>query len=318
MTWITDKHAGAIRESPLQFGDHARSIVILILIGLISAWLQGCSKAPEGVGARPRIAATIFPLQDIAKNVVGDKMDVVGILPPGASPHTYGPSPRQIKELEGARLVFSIGHGLDDWTDTLVDTLPNVTKVVVDKGISLIHTAEAEHHHEGVNPHYWLSISNAKQIAANISEEVAELDPANAEYYRANLQAYLSQLDSVSQRIEERIGGLPAKKVITFHDAWAYYAGEFGLEIVGAFEPFPGKQPTPRYLAGLHEMAREHDVKALFSEPQLSGETVTAFVGDVGLKLYVLDPLGGSEGRGSYIEMMEYNTSVIAEALSHG
>ena len=95
-------------------------------------------------------------------------------------------------------------------------------------------------------------------------------------------------------------------------------ADEFGLEIVGAFEPFPGKQPTPRYLAALQEKARSHGVTALFSEPQLSNQAVAAFVGDIGLKLYVLDPLGGVEGRGGYIELLEYNTDIIVKALSDG
>lgn len=297
---------------------------VIILLAIWLPLLQGCSKAPESKKKKPKIAATIFPLHDIVKNVVGDKLDVIGILPPGASPHTYAPSPRQVRELESVRLVFSVGHGLDDWTDILVDMLPNVKKVVVDGGIHLTNSiepeghAEAAHPHEGANPHYWLSISNGKQITRNIAEEIIRLDPANESGYRANMEAYLSKLDSAEGRIKKKIGKLPSKKMITFHNAWVYYADDFGLEIVGAFEPFPGKQPTPRYLAELHEKAKEHTVTALFSEPQLSGETVASFVSDVGLKLYVLDPLGGVEGRGSYIELLEYNTDVIAKALSDG
>jgi len=124
------------------------------------------------------------------------------------------------------------------------------------------------------------------------------------------------ELDSLSTRIRAHIDMLPDKKMITFHDAWAYFAEEFGLEIVGTFEPFPGKQPTPRYLAELQDVARRNKVKAVFSEPQLSDQAIASFVKDIGLELYVLDPLGGIEGRDSYIKLLTYNTDVIVEALS--
>ncbi len=305
-----------------------RSILIGFIIVLVGS-IQGCSQRPPETGARPKIATTIFPLYDIARNIVGDRLEVIEILPPGASPHTYEVSPRQVKQLGGAKVVFCIGHGLDDWTGTLLDTIPGLKKVVVDAGAHLIESAETNDrghpgeasegghlHREGVNPHYWLSIENGRRIARNIAEEVIKLDAAGEGLYNANLDAYISELDRAEEQIKGRISGLSRKKIMTFHAAWSYFAEGFGLEIVGAFEPSPGKQPTPRSLAGLHEKAREHGVTALFSEPQLSNEAVAAFVEDLGLRLYVLDPLGGVEGRGSYIELLEYNADVIVEALS--
>ena len=306
-----------------------RRAIIIILFGMAAALVQGCSKGPEPAAEKPKIAATIFPIYDIVRNIAGDKMEIIGILPPGAGPHTYGVSPRQVRELEGVGVVFSVGHGLDDWIDTLIETLPNVKKVVVDKGVHLIELSSDEeregrergdlaHRDKGGNPHYWLSIENGKSIARNITAEVIKLDPAGESEYAANLDAYLSQLDSAGERIKEKIAGLPTKKIMTFHDAWVYYADEFGLEIVGTFEPFPGKQPTPKYLARLYDEVGRHGVTSLFSEPPLSSETVASFVSDMGLKLYVLDPLGGVEGRAGYIELLEYNTEVIVKALSNG
>lgn len=306
-----------------------RKIIVIVLSAFLVFAYQSCAKAPSTARESPAVAATIFPLCDIARNIGGDKIDVIEILPAGASPHTYALAPRQVRQLEGVKVVFSVGHGLDDWTNSILDALPAVKRVVVDKGVHLKEYAsqgehegehtqtEAEHHHhEGANPHYWLSIDNGKIIARNIADEVMQLDPANADYYRTNLDTYLSKLDAAKQGIEARIRELPSKKMIAFHDAWFYYADEFGLEIVGTFEPSPGKQPTPRYLAELHKKARSHNVKAVFSEPQLSNETIAAFVGDIGLKLHVLDPLGGVEGRNSYIELFNYNTDIITGALS--
>ncbi len=297
-----------------------RKTIILILLCLTPIWIQGCSKGPEPATGKPRIAATVFPIYDIARNIAGDRLDVIAILPPGASPHTYEPSPRQLRELEGVALVFSVGHGLDDWTAVLIETLPNARKIVVDDGINLIELSATEarggHGHEGANPHYWLSTINGKLIARNIAAEVIKLDPAGAGDYEANLEVFLAKLDSAGERIRRRIDGLPTKKMMTFHNSWAYYADEFGLEIVGTFEPFPGKLPTPRYLAELHELAKRHGVKSLFSEPQLSSETAASFVSDMGLELYALDPLGGVEGREDYIGLLEYNSEIIERALS--
>lgn len=298
------------------------SFVFLCLISI-----QACSGDAPSPSARPKIAATIFPLCDIARNICGDKLEVIEILPPGASPHTYDLTPRQARRLQGVALVFSIGHGLDDWTSAVVDILPDARRVTVDKRIELKESSyEAEekehenHHHgdDGVNPHYWLSVENAKAIARTITEEVIALDAENEEYYTGNLTDYLARLDELKREIESRLSGLPNRKMITFHDSWLYYADEFGLRVVASFEPFPGKQPTPRYLATLQKKANEHDIRTLFSEPQLSSESVKQFVADMGLKLYVLDPLGGMGERQSYIALMRYNTNVIAEALADG
>lgn len=295
------------------------SLAVLYLITI-----QACSGDGSSEQPRPRIAATIFPLCDIARNISGDKLEVIEILPPGASPHTYDLTPQQARRLQGVALVFSIGHGLDDWTSAVVEILPDARRVTVDKGIELkasddeADEGEHENHHEddGVNPHYWLSVENAKAIARAIAEEVIALDAENEEYYTDNLTDYLAQLDDLKKEIESRLSGLRNRKMITFHDSWLYYADEFGLRVVASFEPFPGKQPTPRYLATLQKKAQEHNIRCLFSEPQLSTESVKQFVADMGLKLYVLDPLGGVGERQSYIDLMRYNTNVIAEALA--
>jgi zinc transport system substrate-binding protein len=303
--------------------------LLAVCLAISTAWLQGCSQEPSPEqspkpssdisGDRLKIAATIFPLYDIARNVAGDGVEVICILPPGASPHSYSPSPRGVRKLDGARLVFSVGRGLDDWTQALVEMLPGAKKIVVDGGIHEVEsTALDGHEHEGKNPHYWLSTGNGKVIARNMAEHLSALDPAGADRYRTNLDAYILKLEAAGRRISEKVEGLPSKKMLTFHDAWVYYADEFGLEIVGSIEPFPGRIPTPRYLVGLHEKVKRHAVTAIFSEPQLSGEVVASFTDDMGLKLYTLDPLGGVEGRETYIEMLEYNTEIIVEALSNG
>jgi zinc transport system substrate-binding protein len=297
-------------------------MTMLCLLGfLLLVAPAGCAQ-PNGTAGKRQVAATIFPLYDISRNITGDKMDVELILPPGASPHTFEITPQRVRNLQGTKIIFKIGYGLDDWTDRLSAFLSGVQMVTVDKGIEFIYEDEgsqdADHHgHGGVNPHYWLSVKDAEIIANNIADNLIAIDSGNANAYQQNLKAYVAKLQELESQIAQRLQPYKGAKIVTFHDSWAYYAREFDLQIAATIEPFPGRQPTPRYLADLQNVVTSYNIHALFIEPQLSSESVESFVHDLGVRLYVLDPLGGVQGRDSYIQLMRYNTDTIVKALSH-
>lgn len=291
---------------------------MLCLLSILLAVPTGCTQR-NGTAGKPQVAATIFPLYDISRNVTGDKMNVELILPPGASPHTFEVTPQRVRNLQGTKIIFKIGHGLDDWTDRLSAFLSGAQIITVDKGIHFIYEDEADHPgHGGVNPHYWLSVQDAQIIANNIADNMIAIDSGNANVYRQNLKEYVAKLQELESQIAQRLQPYKGAKIITFHDSWAYYANEFDLQVAATIEPFPGRQPTPRYLADLQNIITAHNIHTLFIEPQLSSESVESFVHDLGVRLYILDPLGGVEGRDSYIQLMRYNTDTIIEALSHG
>jgi len=296
----------------------------LFLVLALTICSGGCQGEPPRSAEKPKVAATIFPLYDIVRNIAGDKMEVVLILPPGASPHTIELTPQHVRRLENSRLVFRIGHGLDDWTGRFTEFLEDGKAVIVDEGVELVsageeqHGQEDGHAHNGVNPHYWLSVKNAQIIADHVLEKLIEVDAQNEQTYRNQAALYKDRLQHLELELKQQLEPFQGEELITFHDSWVYYAREFDLVIVGNIEPFPGRQPTPRYLASLQEQIRRYDIRVLFSEPQLSSESVEAFVADLGLELYVLDPIGGVAGRESYIDLMKYNTNTIVEALSHG
>ena len=291
-----------------------RTRITIVLLILLLFWSSGCSKPQPST--KPKIAATIFPLCDIARNIVGDRMDVVEILPPGASPHTYQVTPQHVEGLRGVRIIFRIGHGLDDWAGAIADVAPDAGVVVVDKGIRLIYSTEGGREHGAANPHYWLSPDNGMIIARNIEQEVARLDSRNEPYYKTNLETYLAKIAAAKKEVEQELSGLPDRTIITFHDAYAYLAAGFGLNIVGTFEPSPGKEPTPGDLARLERNVRAYHIKAVFTEPELSSAAVESFVKDMGLTVYVLDPLGGFDQRDSYIALLKYDAAILAKALS--
>ena len=311
-----------------------KKIFIFSLLIIVTLTLSACSFASNNQSVssdKIKVAATIYPLYDIVKNIGGDKTDVVLILPPGASPHTFELKPSDVKNMENSQAVFEIGLGLDDWATDLADSIDNLRYFEVNDKINLLdfesdehehgdeahesEGAEEEHHHEGQDPHYWLSLGNAGIIAGNVAEDLSELDPANADYYAQNLSAYQEALTATTLEAQSILDGLSKKDLVVFHDSWNYFAQENGLNILAVFEPSPGKEPTPQQLAEFNDLILEHQVKSIFSEPQLSQESIKAFIGDLDLNLYVLDPLGGVEERDSYIKNYLYNVRTIKQAL---
>ncbi len=268
--------------------------------------------------SRPKIAASIFPLYDLTKNIAGDKLEVVVILPPGASPHTFEPTPKEQEKLVGTDLIFVAGHELDSWAISLASATADNTKVVtLDKGIELL---ESESHEEGevlYDPHYWLSVSNAMIIVDNIAEELSKIDPANENYYQGNAFKYKKELENLREESREEFTYLKTRKIITFHEAFNYFAKEFDLEVVASIEEFPGKEPTIEYLTDVRELIEQHNIKTLFREPELSDSVVKSISEDTDAKIYTLSVDGvGVEGVNSYVEMIRYDVQTIKKALN--
>lgn len=269
-----------------------------------------------------KIAATIFPLYDIVKNVAGQEVETILILAPGASPHTFDPSPQEIRELRGSKAVFAIGHGLDDWSIKLAQSAGVERIINVDKNIKLLKNTqksygkeEAEHKYSEIDPHYWLSVINAKLIAKQAKDELSELFPEKAQAFENNFVNYETQLDTLNRQTNQALSSLENKDIATFHSAWNYFARDHGINIVATFEEFPGEQPTPKYLAEFQEKIKNENVNVIFSEPQFSTIEVKPIANDLGVKISILDPIGGVEDRSTYIELIRFNTSQLQKFL---
>lgn len=254
-----------------------------------------------------RVATTIFPLQDITQNIVGDTMDVELILPPGASPHTFEISPSTLRKLDSTEVIFSIGNGLDNWTNNIAQSL-KVDVVVVDQNINLRSGIEID---EPTDPHYYLDFNNAIIISQTITETLSKQFPEYANIFKANEQAYILELEKADSEIHKKFEPMQNRHLITLHDAWYYFANAYDLRIVGTFTPTPGREPTPQYLIDLQEAVSLSNVNVLYTEPQLSTDTIQAFIEDNNLKIATLDPIGGFSDRQSYIQLMQYNANII-------
>lgn len=300
--------------------------VAVVIFGALFFGLSKTQKSEESVS----VAATIFPLYDIVKNIAGGSLEVKLLLPPGASPHFFEFSPLQLRQLQGVKTIFAIGYGLDDWALKAKEAISGSEVYVVDKGLDLRESVEEDHeegedeHEEGeeeehghgpIDPHYWLSFSNAKLIAQNVAQKLSEIDPENSEKYLVRAKGYVALLEKTEGELKAEAASLAGKKIITLHDAMYYFADNFGLNIVATFEPSAGQDPTPQYLANLGKTIKEHGVKVLFTETQLGSLSLEAFARENSLKIAGLDEVGGSDGRQTYIDLMRYNVNAVLEAF---
>jgi len=257
--------------------------------------------------AQLKLAATILPVSDMVKEIAGENNPVITILPPGANPHTFELNPRIIKELDGSSIIFVIGKSLDDWIASASENLSGTKLVQLTEGIQLIDN----------DPHYWLSVGNAKRMVKTIADTLIGIDGAHKDKYEANLKRYLGELNQADLHIKKELRNLQNKKMITFHDGWRYFARDYGLEVVGTIESSEGSEPTPRRLAELGKTIRRHRLKVLFTEPTVSKSLAESLAHDFNLRLIELDPLGIREENKTFIQLMLHNADEIEEGLSN-
>jgi len=295
-------------------------LTAILFLGITSIF-SGCSlnnkNNQESNNAKIKVAASIFPIYDITKEIAGDKIDVNLILPPGASPHTFEVSASQIKNLQNTKLFFVNGQNLDSWVENISSSVSGSQTIDLSEVVDLQQLDENNPNHRpdeedsGFDPHYWLNPKNVYAVSEEILNQLVVLSPEDEQYFLGNYNNFVNELQSKDTEWKDKMNSLLDKNIFVFHDAWGYFADSFDLTIVGTFEPFPGQEPTPKYLKELQTAVKENNIKTLFVEPQLSQSSIKTLAIDLGVQIEVLDPLGGVEGRMSYIEMMDFNVNNV-------
>ena len=285
-------------------------------------------QAPDCFGEKIPVVASIFPVADMVKQVGGMYVDVTTVIPSGASPHTYEPRPSLLKKISEARVFFMIGAGLELWAGKFVRLSKNqIITVKLSQGVSLIklskhHHDDFEHHHDDAessfaNPHIWLDPEIAKLMVKKIVSVLCKIDNKHMKYYEQNGLAYLDKLDELHMLISSSVEKFKTRKYVSFHPAWDYFAKRYGLESVGVIETAPGRNPTPGKIKKIISLIKQHDIRAVFAEPQLNPKVAEVIANEANVKVLLLDPIGGPKikGRNSYLDLMRYNLKVMQEAM---
>lgn len=288
-----------------------------------------CYLPPGDLAAsRLRVVTTIMPLTDMVKQIAADEIHLFGLIPPGVNSHTFQPTPGDVRQLSEADLVILNGLQLEIPTENLVRRIGKANVMVLKLGDQTLQRSEWVFdfsfplHLGHPNPHLWLNVAYAMTYTTLIRDQLSQLDPPNRMHYDHNADTYLNQLRTVDHCIAEGIKTIPLhhRKLLTYHDAWPYFARRYGLTILGALQPANFFEPSPREVARLIDQLRQEKVPAIFGSALFSSKILTKIAAETGVR-YVNtlrdDMLPGVQGeqRHSYAGMMIDNVTTIVEAL---
>jgi zinc transport system substrate-binding protein len=259
------------------------------------------------------VAASILPLADFAREVGGQRVSVEVLVPPGASPHTYEPTPAQLVLLSRANVLVLNGIGLEFWADKVIAAAHNPRLIVVRTAAGLpILAGDADE--PGGNPHVWLSPQDAIHQVEAIRDGLIRADSAGAAVYRANADRFAARLRALDAEIRDTVATFRTRAFIAFHPAWAYFARDYGLREAAVIEASPGREPSPAEVAGVIQTARAIGARAIFAEPQYPTKAAQVIAEETGARVLLLDSLGRPPTYG-YLETMRYDLAQMASAL---
>ena len=266
------------------------------------------------VTAAPLVFVSVLPLAWFVEQVGGEHVVVESLVGPGQNPAVYDPTPRQITRLAGADLFVRVGVPYETgWMPRLVTVNPAMRVIDARDDLPLLPLPLHDHGTAGgsrndVDPHVWTDPRLGIRIAARIRDALAGIDPAGAARYAANFDALSMQLEALDAEIRQRLSGIGHRTFLVFHPALGYYAAAYGLHQV-AIEQL-GKEPGPQALAGVIELARGENIRAILVQRQFSTKSAEAVAAALGARVAVVDPLAGDYPAG-----LRQVTDVLAEAL---
>ena len=264
-----------------------RKIYITLLIAILCG---GCTSRRPADGEP--LYVSILPLRSLVQGIVGDDFDIEVLVPPGASPETFEPTPRQFVGLNKARMVFNVG--LIDFENTLLAKVEDQEKVVnLSRGIELIagtcsHGSHGHTHTHGIDPHVWTSPRALQKMAENAYEAIREAYPDSVKY-ETNYRLLQQELKALDERTAARIAASDVEYFIIYHPALTYYARDYGLRQI-AIEA-DGKEPSAKQLTQLIRQAREDGVRRILYQSQFPASAVEVIARDIDAQYVEVDPL---------------------------
>ena len=305
---------------------HAQEVIILkrknmffCLLAALCLLLTGCGGTNTAGGGKDgsfHIVTSFYPMYVATINITQgvDGVTVTNMTKPQTGClHDYQIMTEDMKTLEKADAFVINGAGMESFLDKVVEQQKNLKIIDASKGIELLKDDDEE------NPHVWLSVTDAILQVKNITEQLKAADPKHADAYEKNATAYIKKLEALKAEMHAELDTVPNKDIVTFHEAFPYFAKEFGLNIISVVEREPGTEPTPAELQATIEQVKKLPVKVLFTEPQYSPSAAETIARETGAKIYTLDPVVTGEANdqaiNAYIDTMKKNMETLKTAL---
>ena len=297
-----------------------------LLMMVLTLLFSGCAAQTDG---QKVIVTSFYPMYILTQNVAAgiDGVTVqnmaeqnVGCL------HDYQLQTRDMVTLEGADALVINGGGMEQFMDKVMTLREDLPVIDASEGIEMLpsasehdHDDHDDHDHEGevMNAHVWLDPSLAMVQVRNIAEGLANADPDHADAYRSNADAYILKLEQLKAEIAEQLAPYAGREIITFHEAFTYFAEAFGLHVAGVIATEPGEEPSTRDIADTCDLVNTLGIRTLFVEPQYPQKAAQTIARETGASIYTLDPcVSGDGSKESYENIMRENAKVLTEAFA--
>lgn len=311
---------------------YSAKLIFFSLLSLIL--LSGCSSTPKNSSEHVQVVASTTIVGDIVRAVAGDTIDLTVLLPPGADPHTYEPSPQDMTRLADARLIFLNGGGLEELIEPLIESAGGHAEIThLSDKIPLLEWSEghlpgaaqdteASHPHGGGDPHVWTDPNNILVWVDAIESALREINPGEAEQYQANAAQYRTELQELDKWIVSEVAQIPSENrlLVTDHLEFTYFAKRYGFTLVGAVIPnySTSADTSAQELAALEDAILAQGVRAIFVGNTTNPALAQRVANDTGVELVTLltgsltAPGGEAD---TYLDYMRYNISRIVQAL---
>jgi ABC-type Zn uptake system ZnuABC Zn-binding protein ZnuA len=316
----------------MRTGDPRLGLVLLAVLAGACTGQTGATGAPGASAlASPaadalNVVATTTVFADLVREAGGTSVRVTSLVPAGGDPHTYAPTPSDVRSIAGADLVVMNGLGVDDWLKPLlaeakrplgdlVELGPNELGVTYLAGVGST-AAGAE---GSVNPHLWLNVAYAELYVKRIVAALQAAAPAKQAALQASGDAYLARLAALDAEIRAQVATIPAanRKLVSYHDAFPYFAAAYGLTIVGTVVPAPGQDPSAGQVVALIDAIRASGVKAIFSEAQFNPKVEQQLAAEAGVTVVsnLYNDALGPPPLDTYEAIMRWDATRVVEAL---
>jgi ABC-type Zn uptake system ZnuABC Zn-binding protein ZnuA len=304
-----------------------------LLLSLVTA-VGGCGdQASSGgdrspAGTRLNVGTTVAPITSIAANIGGDRVKITGIVPEGTNSHTFEPKPSVAELLSRLDVLFVNGLKLEEPTKELAQENLKDGAVIVELGTKSIPPSQYAYDFSfpksggKPNPHLWTDPKYALKYAAIIRDTLAERDPDNASYFKDNYDKFKTKVDAFARAMRTSFATIPRakRKLLTYHDAYAYFGRDYGWDIIGAIQVSDFEDPTPKEVASLIDQVKQTKVRAIFGSEVFPSPVLQQIGKEAGVKYVDVlrdDDLPGAPGEPehSWMGLMHFDYVTMTEAM---
>ena len=285
-----------------------KKFILLTMLFIICA-LSACIKNSNESKAKFTVITSFYLVYIIAKNVANtaEGVEVINMTPPiTGCLHDYSVTAGDMKLIEKADLFLLNGAGMESFSEEISSRYPKLNIKTLDRDVEIFEE----------NPHIWLSLDNVIKMISNCETVLSEADSSNSALYKKNAGNYISEIKSLQKEMHSSLAKYKGKKIVTFHEAFPYFAKEFSFEIASVIEREPGSEPSAKELAETVKIIRNSKVRSIFAEPQYPKSAAATIAKETGVNLFVLDPAAtGPDDINAYINIMKQNLAVLKKAF---